>query len=166
MKFFRRILLLLLCLFCLTRITSAEEPSLGEKLVRELWKDAAEGNLKKIEKSMAPEFQSVHEDITRDAAEEMKLLKDLQLGEYELSDFEITETDSFILVTYRVMTEEKVAGFDLPARATMRLSAWIKTPDGWKWIAHANLNPLRPDTSEPPPENSEQATPSTPPPET
>lgn len=139
---------------------SAEEVSLGETLVRELWKDVAAGNWSKIEKSMAPEFQSVHEDITRNAAEELALLKDLQLGDYELTDFKVTQTDSFILVTYRAMTEETIAGLTLPARVTMRLSTWIKTPEGWKWIAHANLNSLRPAAPESPetPENTEQTT--------
>lgn len=131
---------------------------MGETLVRELWKDMAEENWKKIEKSMAPEFQSVHEDIARNAAEQMELLKDLQLGDYELSDFNVTQTETFVLITYRVMTEERIAGMDLPARATMRLSAWVKSPDGWQWIAHANLNPLRPmvPETETPPEQPPQ----------
>ncbi len=127
----------------------AEEPSLGETLVRDLWKDIAEGNLNKVEQSMAPEFQSVHEDIARNKTEELELLKNAQLGEYELTDFEVTQTDTMILVTYRAMVEEMIAGNYLPARTTMRLSLWVKTGEGWKWAAHANLNPFQTTEEEP-----------------
>ncbi len=123
--------------------TFAEEMSQGETLVRELWKNVHEGNWAQIEKDMAPEFQSVHEDIARNGAEEMALLKELNIDQYELSYIKTTQTDSLILVSYRVMTEENIGPLDLPTRAAMRLSGWIKTPEGWKWAFHANLNPLQ-----------------------
>ena len=121
----------------------AGETSLGETLVRDLWKNVHESNWVQIEKNMAPEFQSVHEDIARNGAEELELLKKLNIDQYELSYIQTTQTDSLIIVSYRVMTEENIGPLDLPPRAAMRLSGWIKTPEGWKWAFHANLNPLQ-----------------------
>lgn len=138
----------LLALFFVPPAT-AEEVSQGEQLVRDLWKNVREGNWSEIEKGMLPEFQSVHEDIARNVTEEIELLKGLNLDKYELSYFKTTQTDSLILVSYRVMTEQTIANIDLPARAAMRLSGWVKTPEGWKWALHANLNPLRPLEPEP-----------------
>jgi len=99
---------------------------------------------------MAPEFQSVHEDIARNGPEEIELLKGLNIDRYELSYIKSTQTKSFIIVSYRVMTEENIGPLDIPPRAAMRLSGWVKTPEGWKWAFHANLNPLREAPPEPP----------------
>lgn len=136
---------------------ASEEVSQGEALVRDLWKNVHEGNWAQIEKDMAPEFQSVHEDIARNGAEEMELLKGLNIDQYELSYIKTTQTDSLIIVSYRVMTEENVGALDLPTRAAMRLSGWIKTPEGWKWAFHANLNPLQ--VAPPEPEDSTEQAP-------
>lgn len=142
-------------LFFISNATAAET-TLGETLVRDLWKDMHDGNLAKIQKSMAPEFQSVHEDIARNGAQQLELIKGMNLDTYELSDFKTTQTDSLIIVTYRVTAEERIAGMDLPVRDTMRLSIWTKTPEGWKWAAHANLNPLQSAPSDEPMPAAEQ----------
>lgn len=129
---------------------AAEEMPQGETLVRELWKNIRDANWAQIEKDMAPEFQSVHEDIARNGKEEIELLKGLNIDQYELSYIQATQTDSLIIVSYRVMTEETIGKLDLPTRAAMRLSGWIKTPEGWKWAFHANLNPLQVAPPDPP----------------
>ncbi|HNX68281.1 MAG TPA: nuclear transport factor 2 family protein [Candidatus Omnitrophota bacterium] len=144
-------------LFSVAMSSAEDTPSVGEKLVRELWKNIAAGDWTAVQKGLAPEFQSVHEDITRNAAEELELLKNLQLGNFELSDFNTTQKGSTLIVTYRAMTEEVITGMDLPARAAMRMSIFTKTPDGWKWVAHANLNSLVPFMSQTPEEPEEPA---------
>ncbi|MBU9889067.1 MAG: hypothetical protein KTQ49_04270 [Candidatus Omnitrophica bacterium] len=130
---------------------TAQEISRGETLVRELWKNVQEGNWARIEDHMIPEFQSVHEDIARNAKEEIELLQGMGIDRYELSYIQSTETDSLIIVSYRVLTAQFIGDLDLPTRAAMRLSGWVKTPEGWKWAFHANLNPLQ----ELPPEPAE-----------
>jgi len=95
-----------------------------------------------IAKYISSEFQSIHEDGTRNNNEQLELIKNLSLGEYTLSDFCVTENDSVIIVTYFVTVEETLAGKRLPARKSARLSAWQKTDEGWKWIIHANVRPM------------------------
>ncbi|HEC64828.1 MAG TPA: hypothetical protein ENI23_06025, partial [bacterium] len=66
---------------------SSTELSVGENLVRELWNDFKTQNIASLQSKMAPGFQSIHEDGARDAEEELKLLKQLNLGDYTLSNF-------------------------------------------------------------------------------
>ncbi|MCD6574262.1 MEKHLA domain-containing protein, partial [Candidatus Aerophobetes bacterium] len=78
-----------------------------------------------------------------DRNEEIQLIKNLDLGPYTLDNFITTRSDSVIIVTYNVTTEETIGGERLPKRSSMRMSIFLKTNDGWKWLAHANLNPLK-----------------------
>jgi hypothetical protein len=102
-----------------------------------------EVNVSKIETYIAPGFQSVHQDGARERDGEVQLIKNLDLGEYTLGSFTTTQNDSVVIVTYSVTVQETVADERLPERLAMRMSIFLKTGDGWKWLAHANLNPLK-----------------------
>jgi hypothetical protein len=61
-----------------------------------------------------------------------------------LSKIEITRNGPVIVATYFVSVEETIKGMRLLKEpAAPRLSVFLKTGDGWKWIAHANLRPLK-----------------------
>ena len=119
------------------------ELNLGEDLVRELWKDFKTQNISALKKKIAPGFQSIHADGASGAEAELKLLKELNLGEYTLSNFEVTEVGPAIIVSYFVSVEETIEGKRLSTEPAARLSIFLKTDSGWQWIAHANLNPLK-----------------------
>ena len=122
---------------------SASESSLGEKLVRQLWADMKAGNVETLEKMTAPGFQSIHEDGSRNRKEELRLIKGAKFGGYTLSNLKVTQNGPVIVVTYFVSVEETIKGKRLPAtKPAARLSAWLKTETGWKWIIHANLRSL------------------------
>ena len=122
---------------------STTELSLGQDLVRELWNDFKTQDISALESKIAPGFQSVHEDGARDARAELKLLKELNLGEYTLSNFKVTQVDPAIIVSYFVSVEETIEGKRLSSKPAARLTIFLKTDSGWQWIAHANLNPLK-----------------------
>jgi hypothetical protein len=116
---------------------------LGEKLVRQLWADMKAGNVEAIEKMIAPGFQSVHENGAGDRNGELQLIKGLNLGNYSLTNFRVTQNGPVIIVNYFVSVKETIEGKHLPAtKPAARLSAWLKTDSGWKWIIHANLRSL------------------------
>ncbi|MCD6318372.1 hypothetical protein J7M02_04835, partial [Candidatus Aerophobetes bacterium] len=71
---------IMLAFFCFSRGVFAGEMGLGETLVRQLWEDMKEGNITRIEDYIAPGFQSVHWDGSRDRNEEIQLIKNLDLG--------------------------------------------------------------------------------------
>ena len=114
----------------------------GEKLVRRLWSDFKSNNKEVFENWIAKGFQSVHEDGARDRDEEIKLLMELNLGEYKLDNFSTTQNGNVVIVVYTVSAYETIAGNVLPTAPAERLSVFIYDGNDWKWIAHANLNPM------------------------
>jgi Mg2+/Co2+ transporter CorB len=113
--------------------------SIGEKLVRELFADIKAHNWDKLENMIHPAFQSVHKDGARNKDEEMRLLKGLDLGEYTLSDFKITMSESIMIVSYGATAQELIDGKSTLAQSSHRLSVFHKTDEGWKWVAHASF---------------------------
>jgi hypothetical protein len=114
----------------------------GEKLVRQLWADIKSNNMAAVGKKTAFGFQSIHQDGARTREQELALIKKLELGEYTLSDFKVSQNGPVIIATYFVSVGETIDGTRLSAKPAARLSAFLKTDSGWQWIAHANLKPL------------------------
>jgi len=137
------VVFLIICQSSVIAQESTTEFSLGEDLVRKLWNDFKTQNISALEKKTAPGFQSVHEDGASDAETELKLLKELNLGQYTLSNFKVTQVGPAIIVSYFVSVEETIEGKRLSSKPAARLSIFLKTDSGWQWIAHANLNPLK-----------------------
>jgi len=121
----------------------ATEKGLGEKLLRQLWVDMQKPDMEVIEKTIAKGFQSVHQYGSNNREQEIKLIKDLKLGKYTLSNIKITRNGPVIVATYFVSVEETIKGKRLSKKPAPRLSVFFKTDSGWKWIAHANLKPLK-----------------------
>lgn len=120
-----------------------ETPSVdGEKLVRELWLNIKNNNWDVLENKIAYVFQSIHEDGARGREEEINLLTNLNLGEYTLVDFKTTQNENVVVVTYTVAVQETIERKVLPIAPAERLSVFQKIDNDWKWIAHANLNPM------------------------
>lgn len=99
--------------------------------------------MERIEKTTAEGFQSVHQYGSNTREQEIKLIKTLNLGEYTLSDIEITQNGPVIVATYLVSVAETIKGTRLSQKPSTRLSVFLKTDSGWKWIAHANLKLLK-----------------------
>ena len=115
----------------------------GKELVQQLWVNFKTNNWEEIEKQMGSGFQSVHQDGTKDKDAQIELLKGLDLSDYIISDYTVTAEGPVIIVTYKITVEETLEGIRLPERTVMRLSAWVKSGDDWKWIIHANLTAMK-----------------------
>ncbi len=117
----------------------------GEQLEKRIWKAMANTNMSWVKDHVASSFQSVHSDGARDRSGELKLIKGLNLGEYELRNFKTTQVDGQIIVTYSVSVMETIAGERTSSDPAPRLSVWTWQPDDevWQWTAHANLKPLQ-----------------------
>ncbi len=70
------------------------------------------------------------------------LLEKLNMVEYELTDFIVTRNNNTLNVTYFVNVTETIED-ETYTRKSARLTVFSKTPQGWKWIAHANLLPMK-----------------------
>ena len=115
------------------------QPSIGEKLVKELFAAMKEKNWDKLENMMHPAFQSVHHDGARNQSQEIQLLKGLNLGNYFLSKFNITMSEAILVVSYVVSAEELIGGKPTLPKSSCRLSVFHKTNEGWKWVAHVSF---------------------------
>lgn len=137
--------LALLVIFAFIAFISAQsgKVSEGEQLEKQLWADFKAKNWSAIESRIATGFQSVHEDGARDREGELRLIKNLNISDYDLADFKVTQSGDAIMVTYRVSTQETIDKTQLSPEGSPRLSVWQKTGTGWQWVAHANLEPIK-----------------------
>ncbi len=146
MKFRKIFFILVLFIFSFSLFAFSETTEnidiTGKELVQQLWVNFKTNNWEEIEKQMGSGFQSVHQDGTRDKDAQLELLKGLDLSDYIISDYTVTAEGPVIIVTYKITVEETLAGTRLPERTVMRLSAWVKSGDDWKWIIHANLTAM------------------------
>lgn len=111
----------------------------GEKRVRDLFEKFGAQKWEDVEKLMHPAFQSVHQDGSRNREEEIKMLKGLNIKDINLGNFKVTQDESLLIVTYTVTAKEIIDGKSTLANPAQRLTVFIKTADGWKWLAHANF---------------------------
>jgi hypothetical protein len=148
MKIMKVVLVLIFSFLCTSQVALAgqESPSVleqGEKLVRQVWGDMKSGNIEAIEKYTAQGFQSVHQDGARTREQEIKLIKGLNLGEYTLSNFMVTQNGPVIIASYFVSVAETINNKRLSSEPTPRLSVFLNTASGWQWITHGNFKSLK-----------------------
>jgi hypothetical protein len=124
-------------------VEEANIDRIGEELVIKLWADMKANNWMELQKQIAPGFQSIHQDGSRDSKVQIELIKGLNLSDYTIDQIKVTMEGPVIIVTYQVNVEETIADNRLQKISSRRLSAWLKSGDDWKWIIHANLTPLK-----------------------
>ena len=146
MKVLRSVLVLGLVFMFSASITGAQELTdvqLGENLLAQLWNAIKANDIELLDELLAPGFQSVHSDGARNRAEEIKLLKSLDIDDYKLSDINITRNGNVMVATYFIAVEETIKGKRLSKVPAPRLSVFLKNKGSWKWLAHANLKPVK-----------------------
>ena len=79
----------------------------------------------------------------RNRQQQIELIKKLNLGKYELSKFKVTRSGPVLVVTYIATAPQTIKGKRISGVPARRLSVFLKTKDGWRWIAHANLMPMK-----------------------
>jgi len=135
------VLSFILSAVCLRAEETYVEPgaSEGEKLERQMAADIEAKNWNAVENKIADGFQSVHPDGPRDRAGEIALLKQMNFGDFALSNFKSTVVGDNIVVTFTMTVTQTIDGKQLPPKPAYRLSVWKKGAIGWQWISHANL---------------------------
>ncbi len=151
MKTFKTIIVISLILVFLGSAAFADEKigmekldeNKGKVLLMKLWGYMKARNIKALEDMMPPCFQSVHRDGARNREQELKILKNLNLGEYKITNIKSTSQGPVIIVTYFVSVSETIEGKKLDKKPAQRMTAFLKTDKGWKWILHANLRAMK-----------------------
>ena len=120
-----------------------ETQELGQNLVKEVWSYMKTNDVKALTELMTDGFQSAHQDGSRNKAEELKLIGNLHMGDYYLTNFQSTLTGNTLIVTYFVSVPETIDGNKLQSEPTLRMTVFVREGTQWKWAAHANLRPLK-----------------------
>lgn len=125
----------------LTHLSLFGAASQGEAFERQMWQDIKERNWSDLSNRIAPYFQAVQFDGARNKDQYMNRVKALDIGDFTLHNFKVTEGSGVIVVTYNISVSETIEGNRLTSSA-MRMSVWQKKRDNWQWIAHAILVPV------------------------
>jgi len=135
-----------LTLFCLSfplfAQTSFNPQAEGERLERLWWDQQKNQDIAGLTKLMSPAFQSINSKGAQDLAFNMAIIKAEKLGNYELANIKVTQSQDTLVVTYQIKVPENYFGKQMSPKLHYRLDVWNKSPAGWQIIAHANLNPI------------------------
>ena len=116
--------------------------ALGEQLEKQMWDAIKDKNWSFIERHIALDFQSIHDDGARNRTQEMALIKSLNLGDFIFSDIKVTEGYDTIVITYNVSVYETIDAVRIAGDKAPRLTVWRNVYGNWQWLAHANPTSL------------------------
>ena len=96
-------------------------------------------NWTELERHVAGNFISASVEGTRDKATAVERLKQLQVEEYSLGDFQVELNGQSLVVTYRLTLRGTSGGMPLPSEPRRMMSVWQQQKSGWVIIAHSTL---------------------------
>lgn len=133
----------LLCLsFSLFAQTPFNAQTEGERLERLWWDQQKSQDIVGLTKLMSPAFQSINSKGAQDLAFNMAIIKAEKLGNYELANIKVTQSQDNLIISYQIKVPENYLGKKMSPKLHYRLDVWRKSESGWQIIAHANLNPV------------------------
>jgi|GEM_PF-3042905 len=92
---------------------------------------------------LAPQFVSIRTDgIVRNKAEEIKLIKNLTMESYQLSDFKFSQSGNIIIVTYKDIGSALIDKTPTGRQAAGRMAVLQKQNGKWVILAYANLDKI------------------------
>lgn len=128
-------------IFTATGVAFAEEVDIV-KLTNQWWGYCRDKNFEAFKDTLAPGFRGGNQHKAYDLEGFMRIAKNVNVGDFSLSDFKVTRKDDVIAVTYYGQVAETMGGKRIKTQKAPRVDVWIKTDKGWKVLSHANLNPL------------------------
>lgn len=111
----------------------------AEKLERLSVKLIQEKNWDALESLLDPACQFVGMKGAYDRASAMALMKQMNLGPVEFKDFQVTQAQENVIVSFWLAALEHQNGKILSPNFSPRLSVWKITKDQWRCIAYADL---------------------------
>jgi hypothetical protein len=120
--------------------TNSNAKEEGERLTRQIWEDVKNGNLQAINKTYSNGFQALDLGVIKSKTDELKSLQSIKLGNYTLSNFNVTKVNNNYITTYTAVVDEVWDGKVVSSEPKGRLEVWEKSNSGWKIIARANAN--------------------------
>jgi hypothetical protein len=132
-------ILLALCVLAHTALFA--DTSQGEELETKMWNYIKDRKWDELANQVAPYFQSALFEGAENKEQFLNRVKVINIGNFVLSNFQVTEAPDVIIVTYDISVTETIRGQPIASKA-VRLSVWQKNDNNWQWIAHAALIPV------------------------
>ena len=117
------------------------DTSQGEVLEKQMWQYIKEKKWDDLEKHLASCFQAGLNEGARSKEQYITRAKVLNISEYTLSNFHVTQSPGLFVVSYDLQTSETIEGNRISSKAP-RLSVWQNNNGIWQWVAHAVLIPM------------------------
>lgn len=122
------ILLIISLFFITTSVWAGEADQKAARQVIENWfASMQEADVMKASTYLSPQFVSIHTDgIVRDKEQELNLIKNLHMKKYQLTNFQFSEINNTIVVTYKDKGAEKIDDRSIGAGAAGRMAVFKK----------------------------------------
>ena len=111
----------------------------GESLERNFWREVKAKNWAELERHLAGNFVSASVEGTRDKSAALEHLKQLQVEDYSLGDFQVELNGQSLVVIYSLTLRGTSEGRPLPSGPRRMMSVWQQQKSGWVAIAHSTL---------------------------
>jgi ketosteroid isomerase-like protein len=111
----------------------------GESLERNFWREVKAKNWAELERHVAGNFVSASVEGTRDKSAALEHLKQLQVEDYSLGDFQVELNGQSLVVTYSLTLRGTSEGRPLPSGPRRMMTVWQQQKSGWVVIAHSTL---------------------------
>lgn len=122
-----------------TQTTTSDISSQAERIERLSVKLIQEKKWDALEALLDPACQFVGMKGAYDRASAVTLMKQMNLGPVEFKDFQVTQAQDNVIVSFWLAALEHQNGKILSPAFSPRLSVWKVTGDQWRCIAYADL---------------------------
>ena len=151
MRLFKKTLIILLGVFFLLSSTAFSANDIGEQLVKKLFNDLSNKDMKALNNEIASGFQAVTLGqiqnkvvfMNDDKMSELAALQNVKTVDYTIDGFRTTQEGSVLVVTYWVAAPRKVSNGEIVSLKSMKLLCFVQTAEGWKAVAYAGFMPQK-----------------------
>jgi hypothetical protein len=113
----------------------------GEGLERVFWREIKARHWDEVERRLASNFVAITPEGQFGRATAMERLKQLQIEDYSLGDFQSELNGNTFVVAYTLTLRGSRNGQPLPQSPQRMLAVWQQQKSGWVEIAHTIVGP-------------------------
>lgn len=136
---------LVICFLAASSAWANTDTKAAQGVIENWFKAMKEDNQTQAAEYLAPGFVSIHTDgIVRNKSEEMDLIKNLHMKDYQLTAFKFSNNNKdIIVVTFKDAGNEKIDNKPIADKAAGRMAVLQKDKGKWMIIAYANLDEIK-----------------------
>ncbi len=111
----------------------------GEQLERLLWRDLSANKWDTLRQRLSATYVYVSPEGVRDRDTTIEFLRQLEISDYTLGDFQVRASAPDVIVTYTASFRGKFDGRAFSTQSRRVLAVWQHTDKGWIATAHAEI---------------------------